>query len=102
MAVRFSHKPFEASAMRSPRLRFSLRWLMIAVAASAVVLLLFKPPESRSRHVEVFYRNANGSIRAIEHMRFNLDAPVDRSHGFPDGKTKYSQAVARLKASKAE
>jgi hypothetical protein len=88
--------------MRLPRLRFSLRSSMIAVAVSAVVLLLFKPPESHFRYVEVFYRNANNSIKAIEHMIFDLDAPDDWSHGFPDGKTKYSQEVARLKASKAE
>jgi hypothetical protein len=75
---------------------------MIAVAITAGVLFLVKPPESRFRRVDVFYRNADGSVRAIEHMAFDLTVPADRFHGFPDGKTRFSEAVSRLQATKAE
>jgi len=88
--------------MRVPRLQFSLRWLMVAVAVAALVLLILKPNGPRYRHVEVFHRDTKGSITHVEMMRFDLDAPVDQFHGFPDGKTTFNQQVAHLRAIKAE
>ena len=51
--------------MRLPRVRFALLGMMALVAVAAVVLLILRPTQSRYRYVEVFHRDAKGSITAV-------------------------------------
>jgi hypothetical protein len=60
------------------------------------------PEETGYRHVEVIHRNADGSIGAISHWGFDLNAPASDMQGLQDGLTRFRERIADLQARKAE
>ena len=92
--------------MQPRAVRFGIRGLLILVAIAAVALCIVKLnwPESRSRYrmIEAVHSGVDGSLNSGQHWCLDLDSPVDDFHGTPDGKTRFREIIARLKANKAE
>ena len=90
--------------MQRRGVRFGIRSLMILTAIATVPLLILKSTGTgpRYRMIEGFQRASDGSLVSVGQWRLNLDSPVDDFHGMPDGKTRFRELIARLRAGKFE